>query len=160
MQEQEGLVESREVSNDFPDFLGCGSEGNTDSENNSTGMQNNETNTQRSTRSKGDRILALLRGIPSAPVGHIFNTTLWMNSKYKWLPRSNNLLQSCVNYIGLEYCEKTVEEFYQIYSKIDPKNLIFNAPFGNISDYYYNLKTSVYVLDELLKFQLYIFQYI
>lgn len=150
---EEELVETRDVQDDFPDFLGCGSEGNSDSQTNQPGLQTNEGDARSEKGSKGDRILKLLRQFPTAPIGHVFNTTLWANSKYKWLPRSNTLLQKCVEYIGLEYCEKNVEEFYQIYQKIDPKNLIFNAPFGNIESYYYDLKTSIYVLEELLLFQ-------
>lgn len=144
---QKELVEDGNIQDDFPDFLGCGSQG-TDSQNaHQSSLQANERSTRREKGSKGDRILQLLRKFPTAPIGHVFNTTLWGNSKYKWIPRSNTLLQKCIEYIGLEYCEKNIDDFMKIYSSIDPKNLIFNAPFGNISAYYYDLKTSIYVFS-------------
>jgi len=38
---------------------------------------------------------------------------------------------------------------------IEPQNLIFNAPLGNIFEYYYSIEESVEILDELLHFQFY-----
>lgn len=36
---------------------------------------------------------------------------------------------------------------------IEPQNLIFNAPEGNIHNYYYNINESLEILDDLLKYQ-------
>lgn len=47
------------------------------------------------------------------------------------------------------------KELYIYLKSIEPQNLVFNSPVGNVYNYYYNINESVEILDDLLKFQFY-----
>ena len=55
---------------------------------------------------------------------------------------------------ALEINDYSINDYYNyIYKNKDPNRLIFNAPNGDINNYYYSLDISIYVLKELLMFQ-------
>lgn len=57
------------------------------------------------------------------------------------------------NNYALELFDLTLVELFERYSKIDPQQLIFAAPLGNIQSTYYDIDESVRILDELLHMQ-------
>lgn len=103
--------------------------------------------------SKGDRLQHFFKGLPTSPISHIFNTRYWSTGKYRYMPRNSQLLTTVLFNLGLEYADMSTVDFFKMFSKCDPSHLIFNAPMGDISEYYFNLEDSIYVLEELLNFQ-------
>lgn len=52
---------------------------------------------------------------------------------------------------AVKYCNLTVREIYQHSLKI--KTNSYAAPFGTVNEYYYDLETSIRLLNDLLMFQ-------
>lgn len=55
--------------------------------------------------------------------------------------------------LAVEYNSWSAQDFYTHFWQLDPQNVIFAAPEGNIDDYYYNVNVSLEILLRLLKFQ-------
>lgn len=115
---------------------------------NTAGHQGKE---KRKSKSKGDLLLEYLEKFTVTPLSNIFTTFEWRQSKYKYLPKNNPLLNTCMSLHMINISNWTLEELYSFANK--STILQYNAPNGCLNDYYYNLEDSVFVLDELLKFQ-------
>lgn len=64
--------------------------------------------------------------------------------------RSASVLHNVFNNYALELFDLIIVELFERYSKMDPQELIFDAPLGNIRDTYYDIPESVRILVELL----------
>ncbi|XP_046466077.1 uncharacterized protein [Neodiprion pinetum] len=104
-------------------------------------------------RGKGDRIIEFLRKFPTAPVNHIFGISLWYNSEYKFWNRQSPLFQSIIKIVGNFYNELSVSELAEYFTSLEPQNLIFNAPMGNVQNYYYSPEESLSICEKLIDFQ-------
>lgn len=54
---------------------------------------------------------------------------------------------------AISLLDLSMRELYEQYCEIEPTNLIFNAPLGNVGDYYYSAEESVKRLENLLLYQ-------
>lgn len=98
---------------------------------------------------KAESLLQFIRSIPTAPPSLIFQTLEWRNSKYKFYSESCPLLKTIMKLVNVEYASLTLREIYNLTVKAD--KVYYNTLDQST---YYDVSTSVYVLDELLKFQL------
>lgn len=64
--------------------------------------------------------------------------------------RSASVLHNVFNNYALELFDLIIVELFERYSKMDPQELIFDAPLGNIRDTYYDIPESVRIIVELL----------
>uniref|UniRef100_A0A8D8VXJ9 Non-capsid protein NS-1 n=1 Tax=Cacopsylla melanoneura TaxID=428564 RepID=A0A8D8VXJ9_9HEMI len=83
----------------------------------------------------------------------IYNTRVWSEDPFRFLHKGNMLLNTCIEILELQYNDMSTVEFYDFYRQCEPANLIFNAPMGHVSEYYYSIDMSVDILHELLAFQ-------
>lgn len=104
-------------------------------------------------RSKGWRIKSFIKKIPTSPLTHVFSTKYWTEGPFQFESKNAPLIQSILHNLGLNYCDQSIEELFTIFNNTEPNKLIFNSPLGDIREYYYSLDKSIYVMEELLKFQ-------
>lgn len=67
--------------------------------------------------------------------------------------KSTPLLRTALHNRAIELLDLSMRELYDTYCRVEPANLIFNAPLGNIASYYYTVEESVEKMEELLLFQ-------
>nr|QVW56837.1 MAG: putative nonstructural protein NS1 [Phylloscopus inornatus ambidensovirus] len=149
---QTELVEGSNDEKSISDFIACGSNTNEGERIGESGTSvTKKTRTEK--RCKGARIEEFIQKLPAAPLSNIFSTRYWSQGPWRYESQNSPLMQTVMKNIGLQYCDKTIEDMYKIFRSCEANKLIFNAPMGDISTYYYGLKKSVYIMEELLKFQ-------
>lgn len=62
-------------------------------------------------------------------------------------------MRNVIRIVNNFYNELSISELFQHFEQLDPTNLIFNAPLGNVDSYYYTLEESLEVLNRLLLYQ-------
>lgn len=149
---QKLLVENSNDSTIIPDFIKCGHETNEDGGVGSRSDQGNEEIGPKE-GCKGDRIKIFIQKYPTSPLTHIFQTRHWSLGKYRYMPKNSPLLTTVMYNIGLEFNDMSIEDYIKYFEKCEPQNLIFNSPMGDINEYYYDKKQSIYVMEELLLHQ-------
>lgn len=150
-----GVVEARRVPKHVSDFINCGPQiANGAEAAQSSGLGNSQTAWQQ-TGGKGDQLIRFLWERPSAPISHIFNTSIWLKSKYKFYDLNSTFLKNCIRILHNQYNEMSIAEMYKHYVSIEPQHLIFNSSLGNITEYYYSVKSSIIVMENLLLYQFY-----
>lgn len=148
-----GVVEKEHLSFDFPDFINCGSEiynGATPAGSSSIGHSQDRGSQE---GGKGDRLVRFLQERPTSPVTHIFNTSMWLKSKYKFYDLNSVFIKNCVRIVNNSYNELSIVDLYEHFKRLEPQHLIFNAPLAATDSYYYTIDESVDVLNRLLLFQ-------
>lgn len=147
------VVERGDIPQHVLDFLNCGSEADIDRQT-SGSSGNGPAKDQGTTQGgKADQIVRFLQCRPTSPVGHIFSTSLWLRSKYRWLDVGSVMMKNIVRVVNNFYNELSVVDLFNHFNSLDPANLIFNAPLGNIGDYYFTIAESVEILNRLLLYQ-------
>lgn len=147
------MVEESTGTKSISNFWTCGQEtttGRSTNEPSSSRFNENEGSHQ---RGKGHRLLQWLREHPTAPLKHILNTRTWYNSPYTFWAKSNTTLLTCFNIRQLETLNMNTQDYINYYKTVDATKLIFNAPDGEISNYYYDLNESREIMNNLLNFQ-------
>lgn len=62
-------------------------------------------------------------------------------------------MQNVVKIVGNTYNELSIKELGSFFAEIEPQNLIFNAPMGNVENYYYSPEDSLKICEKLVAFQ-------
>lgn len=150
-QGEEGLLEGSQNSSTIQCLFDCGSStqktGGDNTDSSSKNQRNRENN-----RRKGDKILNWLKMHLSAPLSLIFNTTIYHQSEFVYTYNKNHqLLQTVSNILATQIMDMSFNELYDFHNEAEI--CIFNAPNGNISEYYYDVNQSLEILDALIKFQ-------
>lgn len=149
---EEKLVENSRTEDNISTFWEC--ETREDDQRNNEGSGDTFQQLERSQkRSKGDRLYEFLSEFSIAPIKTIFNTKFWTLGKYRYDDTDSKLMNSVLRRIAIEISEWNINDFMNKYNNTDNNKLIFNAPNANPGDYYYDINTSVEVLNELLLFQ-------
>lgn len=97
--------------------------------------------------------MAFITQHPCAPMNNIFSTRHWTNGPFKYETRANTLLQTIMHNRAIDLMDLSMRELFEEYCTLEPTNLIFNAPLGNIGNYYYSVDESIEKLTALLQFQ-------
>lgn len=154
LQETEnGLVEGSDIPVDFSDSIADGSSVRDSNEFTSICDKTDQQDSKCEKRGKGDKIIDFLKDHPTAPTGHIFNTSLWLSSDFKFYDTSSFLVKGCLKIMNNFINNMSFKDIYMYLKTIEPQNLIFNAPEGNIHNYYYNINESLEILEDLLNYQ-------
>lgn len=148
---QEKLVEDTVLSFDILHPVGCGS----DSNESGPDTQNDNGEVLRKPRIKkrnqSDCIREFILGLPTAPLNLVFSLPQWIYGPYKYLSKRNTKLEVVMNLVRLKYCDMSIQQLHE--HVISTNCISYNAFFGNVDSYYYDMEKSVYLLDELLLFQ-------
>ena len=100
-----------------------------------------------------EKMMKMFMEHPMCPVEGILNHPTWLLDKdLQFLNQSDREVQAVINNWTKQLCTWTIHDFNTLYSDENCKP-IFGAGYGNISDYYYNVETSVKVLDDLVNYQ-------
>lgn len=121
-------------------------------------LPDNETSSQ-SRQSGGNkentnRLEKFLKSFVISPTKNIMNSGHWTKGPFKYMPRNKAILQTCFHNINLEIADMSYREIFLSSRVISMNKLIYVAPWNNVGGYYYNIKDSMAVLEELLKFQM------
>lgn len=103
-------------------------------------------------RDKETELLDWFKLFPASPLLNITNTHFWLQSKYKFLRKSSPFFLSVFDVYQQFFVDKTVAEIYT-YSTAEKTTLLYGAPTGDVSSYYYSIEESVVILEELLMYQ-------
>lgn len=141
-------MEACKVPNVLPDEFDCGSIPDLDKQTNCNSNEKTYQQPGHNKGSKADAICSFIRSFPTAPISLIFSTKHWRTSQYKYISKKSPLIQTIISIIQSEYSEMTMKEL----SELTFKNP--NILYGQINDdTYYNLESSLYISEEILKFQ-------
>lgn len=94
-----------------------------------------------------------IRKHPCVPMANIFSTRHWTTGEFQYDAKSTPLLRTALHNRAIELLDLSMKELYEHYCRVEPNNLLFNAPLGNISSYYYTVAESVEKMEQLLLYQ-------
>nr|QOD39539.1 NS1 [uncultured densovirus] len=101
-----------------------------------------------------EAIVNLCKNHPMSPVEAIVSHPKWLKHEdLKFLGADNKDVSNAFNNWTKQLCTWTLEDFNVLYSDEECQP-IFGAGYGNADSYYFDVETSVNVLNELLKFQM------
>ena len=101
-----------------------------------------------------ETIVNLCKNYPMSPVEAIVNHPKWLkDDELKFLGADNKDVTNAFNNWTKQLCTWTMEDYNVLYSD-EECHPIFGAGYGNIDSYYYDVPTSVNVLNELIKYQM------
>lgn len=103
-------------------------------------------------QSKTRPLFEFLQGIVFSPPKAIFQSRIWLKSKYRYVDKRKNYFNVILQELQLFYTEKTVLELWNHLLHCDPLHLMFASE--NPSEYYFSLQQSVEYLESLLCFQM------
>uniref|UniRef100_A0A8D9B8A1 Non-capsid protein NS-1 n=1 Tax=Cacopsylla melanoneura TaxID=428564 RepID=A0A8D9B8A1_9HEMI len=147
------MVESSEIEDLVREFVVCqGNESGrpTQRGHRRTNGRGNATDPQ---GAKGDAFLAFVRNHPCSPMLNIFHTRHWTTGPFKYQHKGDPLLKTIMHNRAIELMDMSMKDLYEFYCNLEPTKLIFNAPLGNIGDYYYSVDESIMHMEALLLFQ-------
>lgn len=87
------------------------------------------------------------------PMKNILYTGHWINGPYKYVPKNEQILNTCFHNIQQRIVDMTYRELFLKTRVINMNKLIYVAPSNSVSEYFYDIHDSVSVLEELLKYQ-------
>lgn len=141
------LLESSEISHILFNEESCRPQSDNGGQATATGNGTNSQNTGDQKGNKAEQLLQFIRSVPTAPLTLVLQTEKWRKSKYKFYSRGCPLLKTIQSHIQIEYSRMTLRQLYNLTLKLD------NVYYGTTdSDFYYDVKTSVYVLSKFLNF--------
>lgn len=150
---QEGLVDGGDVARDDVLYggLGIGSCHSSLSAGRAESLPVGPSRPTHKREPLGSKLMEWLRAHPASPLTSVLQTRHWSESPFGLtVMRSSTVLANVFNNYALELFDLTIVELYERYAKIDPQQLIFAAPLGNIQSTYFDIDESVRILDELL----------
>lgn len=147
------MVETCELANSISDFFECGPSADVGGSAQPGSDSSCYADQGRHEGGKGHKLLQWLKLHPTSPIKHVLNTNAWYNSPFKFWSRSNQTLKTVFHLRCMELIHKSTLDLYQEYMKTDSTSLIFNAPDGNVADYYYSINESVAIMSDLLDYQ-------
>lgn len=159
----QGSVQARQdemvddtVSSESPirDFLSFGSCGDTCRPSTAAGDEEADQAARSSEGGKTTNVEKYIRKFLTSPITHLLSTSYWINSKYYMINTQSNWFQCVMRKISFSFNRMTIYELFQYAKPLDMDKLLYSSPTEMIFDYYYDIRTSVYILDELLRFQM------
>lgn len=148
-----GMVEDEVYADAISDFLGCGPSGG----GGSIGSARSDASDTGSggTREEGkkSKIESAIRSVLTSPISHIFNMRSWLTGRYKLMNPSKDYIQLTIRSIAFTFNEMTIRELFLYARAMDPTKLVYSAPSEDYENYYYDMSTSVYIMEELLTWQ-------
>lgn len=149
---QEKLVEDEFFSRNFFDDLCHGSDSDESGSDKATTDGENREKSKLRKGNQNDRIYEFILKFPCAPLNMIFNLPQWIKGPYKYLSKRNPKIDTIMNLVKLIFCDMTTTNYFDYFNSCGTE-ITFNAPFGNIEEYYYDLEKSIFLLNEILLFQ-------
>ncbi|MCO6561045.1 MAG: hypothetical protein J6574_08075 [Gilliamella sp.] len=152
---QEQMVDDS-VSCESPvrEFVSIGSCGDSCRSGATSGNQETNQTARSSEGGKTTNVEKYIRQFLTSPITHLLSTSYWINSKYYMINIQSNWFQCVMKKISFGFNRMTVYELFEYARKLDVDKLIYSSPTEMTFDYYYDIRTSVYILDELLRFQI------
>lgn len=103
--------------------------------------------------SRMQKMMDMFKMYPMSPVEGILNHPNWLlDEDLKFLNAEDKEVKAALNNWTKQLCAWNIEDYNVVYSQENCKP-VFSAGYGKVEDYYYDVKTSVAVLEELLMFQ-------
>lgn len=97
-------------------------------------------------------VLALAQRHPTAPLELFFQSTVWSQGPFGWVPMKQ-IRPTVLALIGRQCATMSVGDFAAYYKRCEPQHLRFGSWSSDVGRCYYDLERSVAVMDELLQFQ-------
>ena len=152
---QEPMVEDT-IGSEGPvcDFVSIGPCGNPCRPGSSTRNEETDKVAGSAEGGKTTNVEKYIRQFLTSPISHLLSTSYWINSKYYMLNTQYNWFQCVLRKISFQFNRMTLYELFEYARQLDVDKLIYASPTEMVFDYYYDIRTSVYILDELLRFQM------
>ena len=147
---QEGLVESSNEKHPVCDFLECGSTLHASERDTGNPLQANEEPRGKTKGEKRRQFEVWLRNHVSSPLNYIFQTTYFLESKFKYWPINKPSIAVPLRTVNAKIQDMSIAELER-YAE-DAEVCIYNAPMGNVPERYYDIEESVRILEDLLMF--------
>ncbi|CAH1106986.1 unnamed protein product [Psylliodes chrysocephalus] len=107
-------------------------------------------NSKYSNRSKEEELLEFFKQFPSSPLLNILNSSVWLNSKFKFFRRSDPTITTVFDVFSMQFIDYTVQNIYDYSISVAP---LYASVKGNINEYYYDEHESLTIAIEFLQFQ-------
>lgn len=101
----------------------------------------------------GDEFARWVRGFAVSPLSYIFQLRAFAESKWRYTSRSNAIFVTALHNYATELNGYSTLELFKIVNKMDPQFIVYNAPHGDVNEYYYDVNTSLEIMRTLLLFQ-------
>nr|QTE04084.1 MAG: putative nonstructural protein 1 [Tarsiger cyanurus ambidensovirus] len=99
------------------------------------------------------KLLQLMKKFACAPLNHFYTTSHFINGPMRFVNTAGTYAENAMLLLKHEINQMSVLDLFRYQRAMDPPNLIYKAPYGNMSEYYYDLLFSVKVMDKLLSYQ-------
>nr|QTE04117.1 MAG: nonstructural protein 1 [Emberiza spodocephala ambidensovirus] len=97
-----------------------------------------------------EELLEWIRHFPASPILNIVNSTLWLQSPYKFMRRSDPMISTVTDVMSLEIINYSFLEMYEYAKSVSP---LYAAYKMNVSDYYLSQDESLSIMNTLLSHQ-------
>lgn len=130
----------------FFDFISCGpTQNTTESSDGKCSEIIKEIRQQK--RSKEAELLLWLQQFPAAPISNIFKSNEYFKSKFIFWNFKKFRNSQILKIFNKQFLTMSIKEIYEYALSVKP---IFNAPNGNVTDYYYDIEISTVWLEKIL----------
>ncbi|XP_072158028.1 uncharacterized protein [Bemisia tabaci] len=109
-----------------------------------------QTGTQRS--HKGEQILNMIMTSAVTPLARFFDSHLWLESHYKWMPNDQKSLRQALKLAQYSISKMSVIKIFNHVNNINTDKLLFAS--DTPSEYYFNITKSFDICMELLSWQM------
>lgn len=150
--EETRLVESGEGPTlDFHNFVDCGPQASNGTKPNESRSERCITNRRcRKTRA-ADSIYDFIIKISTSPINKVFNTSEWVNSKFKYMNPAAFQIKNIIELIQRKYTNSTLSEIIKLHSEC--KKVYFSATINDFDSYYYDVERSLEIMDNIVHYQ-------
>lgn len=147
---EEFLVEGSDDSNEFHYSQSCRSPENASGSSFTGRYKTNQNCSRLKSGNKKEELLQFLWDNAVCPILNITNTNLWINSKYRYVSRSNEDFKAVCHIFNLQVCQKAYFELCENLMNGSPLFYAYLTPF---EDLYFDLNDSINIVTELLTYQ-------
>ncbi|XP_042146522.1 uncharacterized protein LOC120838467 [Ixodes scapularis] len=99
-----------------------------------------------------ESLFLILSQNPVSPLTNITRTPMWLErADLRFIRLDDKRLQRAIQVLNEQLCNWTTLDYISLYQKTNP---LFDAPHGNISQYYMDVPSSFAAIVELLEYQL------
>nr|QTE03815.1 MAG: putative nonstructural protein NS1 [Periparus ater ambidensovirus] len=150
---QKRVVEDSAAEKSIPDLfrrLACGQTGGPADQGD---IQADTSNKECGNRDKVCRLQKWLEGYIITPPQNIFYTGHWCEGPFKYWSKQHDLIKNSFHNIRQLICDMSVKDIFLKTRNIPMERLIYVGPWNNLNEYYYEIRQSVLVLENVLKHQ-------
>lgn len=98
----------------------------------------------------GDKFARWLRQFAVSPLAYVFQLRAFSESEWRYTARTNSMFVTVLHNFATELNGYSTLEIFKFVNKLDPQFAVYNAPHGDIKEYYYDMDTSVQIMRTLL----------